>query len=344
MVMQRSGRGAVVRPYRSHVARMFVSHADALGLDVGGLIADDVDLQLDDAATVELPFPALIALCDRVAELAGDPFAGLTVASALPPGSYGVVEYVVASSATVGDAVQMLAKFSALTSELARTEIVRDPAAGTVSFHHWIDHPLARDAVQINECALATYQRLGHVRLGFRPRFVAIHVMHDRPDRRRELEAHFAAPVVFGAPRNALVVDAALLARPMVQADPGLLEIVTERAERDLSRVNPGGGVAAAMTSAYRALLTSTPHCAQAHDVARELGLSVRSLNRRLAAEGTSFRAIEADVKRALANEHLADTEWPLDRIAAALGFATPSAFIRAYKRWTGNTPSRARS
>jgi AraC-like DNA-binding protein len=85
-------------------------------------------------------------------------------------------------------------------------------------------------------------------------------------------------------------------------------------------------------------------HRAQAHDAARALGTSVRSLHRRLAAEGTSFRAVEADVKRALANELLARPGASLDRIAAAVGFATASAFIRAYKRWTGRTPVRARA
>jgi len=338
-----SARAPLVLPYRSHVARMFAAHAGSLALDVGELVAG-VGAQLDDEATVELPFPALIALCDRVAELAGDPYVGLTIARAIPPGSYGIVEYVCASSATVGEAVQLLAKFSPLTSELARTEVIRDPVAKTVTFQHWIDHPHAPEAVQVAEFVLATYQRLGHVRLGFRPRFRAIHLVHERSERRRELEAHFDAPVVFGAPRNGLVIDAELLARPLLRADPRLLEILTERAERDLSRASAAGDAAAALVRAYRELLTATPHCAQAHDLARTVGLSVRSLNRRLAAEGASFRTVEASVKHALANEYLEDPARPLDRIAAALGFATTSAFIRAYKRWTGRTPNRARA
>jgi AraC-like DNA-binding protein len=319
---------------------MFLAHAEGRSLP----IADLFDGEIDDAATVELPFVSLVELCERVAERAEDPFVGLTIADGLPPGSYGIVEYVTAAAASVGDAVQLLVKFQALASELAQTNVARDPAANTVTFEHWIDHPAARDATQLNEFSLGTYYRLGHVRLGFRPQFVAVHFMHDRPDRRAELEAFFDAPVIFGAPRNGLVIDAELLARPMSLADPQLFAILSERAERDLSRMQPASEVAGALTSTYRELLTTTPHRAQAHDAARVLGLSVRSLNRRLAEEGTSFRAIEADVKRALANEYLEDTTQPIERIASVLGFATTSAFIRAYKRWTGRTPSQTRT
>ena len=319
---------------------MFLAHAESLALPIGDL----VESELDDTATVELPFPSLVELCERVAERAADPFVGLAIADALPPGSYGIVEYVTAAAASVGDAVQLLVKFQALASELAHTNVARDPATNTVTFEHWIDHPAARDATQLNEFSLATYYRLGHVRLGFRPQFVAVHFMHDRPERRAELEEFFDAPIVFGAARNGLVIDAALLERPMSMTDPQLFAILSERAERDLSRVQPASDVAASLASTYRELLATTPHRAQVHDAARVLGLSVRSLNRRLAEEGTSFRAIEADVKRALANEYLEDTTKPIEHIASVLGFANTSAFIRAYKRWTGKTPSQTRA
>ena len=331
---------ASARPYRSHVARMFLAHAEARGLPIDDLVAGE----LDDTATLELPFPALVDLCERVAERADDPYVGLSIADALPPGSYGIVEYVVAASASVRDAVEALVKFQALASELAHTHVAHDPSTNTVTFEHWIDHPAARDATQLNEFSLATYYRLGQVRLGFRPAFVVVHFMHDAPERRSELEDFFAAPIVFGAARNGLVIAAELLTRPLSLTDPQLFAILNERAERDLSRVAPATAtITDSLAVVYRSLLEQTPHRAQVHDAARLLGLSVRSLTRRLGEEGTSFRAIEAEVKRALADEYLAATSKPIEHVATALGFANPSAFIRAYKRWTGMTPSRAR-
>jgi AraC-like DNA-binding protein len=145
-------------------------------------------------------------------------------------------------------------------------------------------------------------------------------------------------------PRNALVIEKELLATPMGDADPRLFEILTERAERDLARVVPATQLAAQVATTYRRLLIAAPNRAQAADVAEALGTSVRSLNRGLAEEDTSFRVIEADVKRVLANEYLEDRSRSLDDVATALGFASANAFIRAYKRWTGLTPARART
>lgn len=320
---------AAARPYRSAVGRRFVAYAEAMGAPVGE-IAD------------ELPYPALVALCEDVAARLGDPYVGLSIANALEPGAYGVFEYVAAAAATVGDAVQLLVEFQPLASELAQTRVVRD--GDRTTFEHWIDHPAASASPQHNEFTLAAYQRLGWLRLGFRPRFVEVHFMHDRPERRARLEQAFQAPVVLGAPRNALVMDAALLKRPTVLADPRLFEILRERAERDLERMQVVTTAAGSLAAIYRELLVASPHQANADEAARRMTTSVRSLHRRLAEEGTSFREVEASVKRVLANEYLRDPSLSVDRIASLLGFANASAFIRAYKRWTGNTPHQSRA
>jgi AraC-like DNA-binding protein len=299
---------------------------------MGAPVADIVD---------ELPYPDLVALCEDVALRLGDPYVGLSIASALEPGAYGVFEYVAASAATVGDAVELLVEFQPLASELAQTRVVRD--GDRIAFEHWIDHPSASASPQHNEFTLAAYLRLGWLRLGFRPRFLEVHFMHDRQERRARLEETFQAPIVFGAPRNALVMNAALLARPMVLADPRLFEILRERAEQDLQRMQLLTTVAGSLSAIYRELLVSAPHQANADEAARRMHTSVRSLHRRLAEEGTSFREVESGVKRVLANEYLRDSTQSVDRVAMLLGFANASAFIRAYKRWTGNTPHQSR-
>jgi AraC-like DNA-binding protein len=289
----------------------------------------------------ELPYPELVALCEDVALRVGDPYVGLSIANALEPGAYGVFEYVAAAAATVGDAVQLLVEFQPLASELAQTRVVRE--GERISFEHWIDHPAASASPQHNEFTLAAYQRLGWLRLGFRPRFLEVHFMHDRPERRARLEETFQAPVVLGAARNALVMNAALLTRPMVLADPRLFEILRERAEQDLQRMQVLTTATGSLAAVYRELLLSSPHQANADEAARRMSTSVRSLHRRLVEEGTSFREVEAGVKRVLANEYLRDATQSVDRIATLLGFANASAFIRAYKRWTGNTPHQSR-
>jgi AraC-like DNA-binding protein len=324
--MRRAGR-----PYRSHIARLFVEHARRRGVEAGSRIAE-----------LELPFEHLVELADELAQATGEPFFGLDAATHLPRGAYGIVEYAVATAATLGQAIDTTLRCHALSSELARVATSR--AGKLVTFEHWVEHPASARAVHGNEFALATYASIGERAIGHRPRFRAVRFMHHAPPvRRTALERFFDAPVELGAARNALVFDASLLATPIATADPALFGILAAHADRDLALIEPRGELVTEIKATYRRLLVDSPHLAQAHEVARALALSTRSLNRRLAEVGMSFRAIEADVKRGLAVMHLRDGRRSITEIARLVGFTEPSAFIRAFRRWTGKTPTEHR-
>lgn len=328
------------RPYRSHVARLFVDHARRCGVEPGRPLGRGERER--ERAGIVLRFEALCELADALARAAGDPYFGISAAAHLPRGAYGIVEYAVASAATVGDALAVGLRCHALSSELARVAIRRD--GERVTFEHWVDHGAAARAVHGNEFALATYLEIGARAIGARPRFHAVRFMHHGSTARRAaLERHFEAPVELGADRNALVLDDELLATPIASADPALFEILTAHAHRDLARASPRHDLAGEIRATYRRMLVDTPHAAQAHDVAHALALSTRSLNRRLAEAGTSFRAIDAQVKRELSLEYLRDGGRPIAEVARLVGFAEPSAFVRAFKRWTGEPPSAVR-
>jgi AraC-like DNA-binding protein len=75
-------------------------------------------------------------------------------------------------------------------------------------------------------------------------------------------------------------------------------------------------------------------------EAARELGVSARTLHRRLRVEGSSFRAVKDALRRSLALAHLEKTRKSIAEIAAELGYSEPSAFFRAFQAWTGEAPS----
>lgn len=328
------------RPYRSHLARLLVEHSARLGVEPAPVVAA-LGIRLEHEATLELPYDAVERLAVRLGNACGIDDLGLDAARGLPRGAYGVVEYMFANTSTVGDGLELLLRFQALNSELARVACTRE--RGLVTFEHWIDHPGARRATHTNEFALAAYVSLGERIIGVRPRFRAVRFMHDGDDRRALLEHFFDAPVELGAPRNALVFDEAFLATPIATADPKLFGILAERAHRDLELVAPAGDLPAEVAATYRRLLTAAPRQTQVLDVARALGTSTRSLHRRLSEAGTTFRAIEAQVKQALATTYLDDPQRTLTEIAFLLGFADTSAFIRAFRRWTGSSPNEVR-
>jgi AraC-like DNA-binding protein len=146
----------------------------------------------------------------------------------------------------------------------------------------------------------------------------------------------FGCPVRFAAPRNALEFAAGDLDEPLPAGNAELARGNDEVLVRYLARLEDTR-VAARV---QRALLAALPDGAPRKSaIARALGLSARSLQRRLAAEGTSFSALLADARISLARTYVAEARLSVTEIAFVLGFADLSTFSRAFKRWTGLAP-----
>ena len=129
----------------------------------------------------------------------------------------------------------------------------------------------------------------------------------------------------------------------MVSADPYLNELLTAYCEEALARRRTGrGGLRADVENAIVPLL---PHGeARAGQVARRLGMSQRTLARRLASEDLTFASVLDGLRLDLADRYLADADLSISEIAWLLGYREVSAFTHAFKRWTGKTPREVRT
>jgi AraC-like DNA-binding protein len=134
-----------------------------------------------------------------------------------------------------------------------------------------------------------------------------------------------------------VVFDAALLEAPIVRADPALAAVLRRHAE-DLLAALPDVTSAAALVRRHlgETLASQPPDVARA---AKALGMSARSLQRKLEEEGTSFKAVVDEARRALAITHLRDERRSITDVAFLVGFSETSAFSRAFRRWTGKSP-----
>jgi AraC-like DNA-binding protein len=148
----------------------------------------------------------------------------------------------------------------------------------------------------------------------------------------------------FAAAENALELPSAALDMPQRTAD-ALLERLVERHAQELARQLPTGAGPAARVRGLlaRSLSSGDVDSASLRGVASAFQLPGRTLQRRLAAEGTSFAALLDEVRRDLAFQHLADRGTSVAEVAFALGFADQTAFHRAFMRWTGKTPGEHR-
>jgi AraC-like DNA-binding protein len=159
---------------------------------------------------------------------------------------------------------------------------------------------------------------------------------HRAPRDTREHQRFFAAPLRFATGENALVLPAALLHLPCRRTDPSLLSLLAQYAADRL-----GGPRMATFADRARAALSEELQAGNvtAQALAARLAVSVRTLHRSLAAEGTSYRRLLDQLRLDIAERHLLDDRMSVAEIAFLVGFSELSAFHRAFKRWTGRTP-----
>lgn len=165
--------------------------------------------------------------------------------------------------------------------------------------------------------------------------FTAVRFRHPAPS---DITAHttlFGMAPTFDAPDNALCFDAAHLERPLVQANEFVARDYEAICQELLDQRRARSGVTGAVRDA---LLRRPGTLPTLPEVAHDLGMSVRTMSRRLDAEQASFRALADEVRQAQA-EALLMTGMTTDQVAQRLGYAETSSFIRAFRRWTGQAP-----
>ena len=147
--------------------------------------------------------------------------------------------------------------------------------------------------------------------------------------------------VIYAAPTCALHCDPAQLEAPLTTADPSLRALLDRYARTELEALPP---VPTTESRVVEHLLQALPGPAPAAAaVARALGLSPRSLRRALHGEGTTFSEVRDRCLRRVAEDALRDPARTIGEVAWLLGYSEPSAFHRAFRRWTGTTPRAVR-
>ncbi len=164
-----------------------------------------------------------------------------------------------------------------------------------------------------------------------------VHFKHPAPHDITAHEAYFGCPVVFGSDRDALQVSAERLRAPNRLGDPGLSGFFDAHMDTELAAFTDDQGLDHRVcVQIAQALSEGVPAISA---VASRLGMSGRTLQRRLAEQGAAYQDLVDKARRDLAERLLRDTDYPLSDIAFLTGFSDQSAFTRAFKRWSGQTP-----
>lgn len=152
---------------------------------------------------------------------------------------------------------------------------------------------------------------------------------------------YFGCPIRYGAPRNMLVLKSDDLDRPFPGHNPELLDLLTPALTGALdelqAQTSVGDQVKAILT---RGMASGRPEIA---NVARELGMSERTLQRRITLEGTTFRALLNEARQELGRQLLSEASMEVEEVAYLLGYQDTNSFYRAFKEWESTTPGRWR-
>ncbi|MFF3438347.1 AraC family transcriptional regulator ligand-binding domain-containing protein [Streptosporangium sp. NPDC002721] len=307
-----------------------VEAARAEGVEIGEIGAD---LPADPDARV--PLLTHLEVWEAVARRP----VGLAVGARLGLNGLGVVGYAMPYGATVGQAVALLGR----TRTVVHPDAVPDPRrrGEELVFAQVIPAPFARLVEPVDAQAAATLAVM-KVLAGRETRPLRVALQRSRPGDTSRHENYYGCPVSWGAPALELAFDAAVLDRPLPRTDPRLFGYLSRRAADLLGGLAAGSGVVErARREIGLALVGGEPDLAS---VARSLTLSARTLQRRLAAEGTTVAELVEAARRERAFVLLRDPELSAAQVASLLGYSEPPAFFRAFRRWTGLTPRQWRS
>jgi len=309
------------------------------GLHESGLLDDDA-----------VPAEAFGRLYQRAMRLLDDESLGMVSAAPVMAGTFRMMCLACIRCATLGAVLERAGEFLDVCGDHGVKPVPRRRdgelrlgfgatrrAAGTVEIATLLD---AAGPLPVRTSLYYWYNLLGW----FAGRSLALSRVDfhfERPEHGVEWRVLFGAPVRFGAPDSALVMPPQVLQLPNVQSERTLPAFLRETPYRLVVPVFAAATLQDRLRSLLLRLGRDAPPDAQA--MADHLGMSVSTLRRRLAAEGTSWHALKEEGRRRAAQRYVLDTDLPVNEIARLLGFEEPSTFYRAFRRWTGTTPSRYR-
>jgi AraC-like DNA-binding protein len=325
---------------RGIAARETLYYLDRNGIDATTILSM---AELSRAQLTEDPGGVSVASQHRFLELAAneanDPLLGLHVAAGIDLRDIGLLYYLAAASATVLEALEHLARYSATSNEEVRVEIAHRADETVLSFVPALE--LGEPRRQYSELVTLAFNRVlrALANRDFSPSRISF--AHARNWGLREAHRILKCPLEFAQATDCWVLPKSVMELPIVSEDKRLLHILETHADDLLSERRAAVRLRGVVEHCLLSMLSSGK--AQAALVADQLGMSERSLRRQLAEEGTSFAEVLDRLRHRLALRYLEDQRASLQQIAWLLGYSEIGAFNHAFKRWTGTSPGRAR-
>jgi AraC-like DNA-binding protein len=291
-------------------------------------------------ASAWLPLRDYARVLRAAVDVSGDPAFGLHFGERMSTVVFDVVGTLLLHASTLRECILGISRYSRLVAEGYEPVLLESGDTATVRF-------AALRGGSAPERLTAEFVMYGMLRatrqfVGERVLPTRVGFTYPAPDYVADYERAFGGAQRFDQPFTELAFPSAWLDKAQLHHSPDLYDTLKTHAERSLGRLERDTVV----TDRIRKLLESSEpnKLPNMEGVARELGMSGRSLRRRLVEEGSSFGALLEGRRVTAAKRLLENPELPIQEVAHTMGFATPAAFHHAFKRWTGMTPKQYRA
>lgn len=323
---------------RDVIASWSIAVAEALderGIDSGDIFAAaGLDLGRSRDPSTRYPADRMTRVYELAERATGDPSFGLSIAEHVHPTSLNALGYSLFASQDLESFCRRIVRYFGVVSTNAVTEV----DAGDTEFQLSMLPAIGLSCFAPQDAWLATLLRFS--RFIYRPSFNPLRVYLRRPEPDRNIGAFndwFRAPIEFGSARNTLVFDARDMRVRLPAANAELARQNDQVVMTMLKRIDRSD-IITQVRASFIALLPSG-ECSK-KNVAAQLNMSERTLQNRLTARSTSYSHLLSETRRELAEQYMNQSLHSISEVAFLLGFSEISSFSRAFRAWTGLSPS----
>lgn len=310
-------------------------YLNALKVDIDQFLGSiGVDPALVKSPDTRLPIETYLHIQDQAAQYTRDPYFGLHMGEYAEAGSWSILGYLMMNCHTLGEAFEKSGRYSRIIGNLidARAE----PGFNKIRLVFFTPPHAPQMTRHCFEATFASIVRILRNLSGLDLHPLQVTFIYPQPDSTAEYHRVFGCPVLFNQRHNSVTIDPAIARIPVKMANPALLQYFESYAQDFLAEMDCQTDATRAVTRIILARLDD--RSLSIDKVAREMAVSVRTLQIRLEAEGVVFSELLKDIRERLAKKYLREN-YSVEQITYLLGFSEPSVFRKAFKKWAGVTP-----
>jgi AraC-like DNA-binding protein len=318
----------------SVLAQMFL-YLDSLKVDIEAFLRSlGIEPETVRSPDSYLPVEIYLHIQDSAAGHVNDPYFGLHMGEFAQPGSWSILGYLMMNCKTLAEAFEKSGRYQRIIGNLitGRMEI----GLGKVRAIYFTPPHAPQMSRHCFESTFSSSVRLARTLSGLPLNPLEVTFIYPEPVTCAEYERVFCCPVRFGQKENSMTLDMRMGSLPVRMANPSLLEHFEKYAQDFIAQMERNDATTQAVTKIILARLDD--ESLSIEKVARELAVSVRTLQKRLEAEDVVFSDLLSDIRQRLAKKYLREN-YSVEQITYLLGFSEPSVFRKSFKKWLGITP-----